>query len=120
MNKKIMIVDDDRDFTAELKEMLLLSDYDVIAINDSSMAVDEAIQTRPDIILLDIMMPEENGFQVAVKLKCFSPFKKIPLIAMTAYTKDKLLKQASAYGFDDCMRKPFSDIDLISKIEEYL
>lgn len=120
MNKKIMVVDDDVELLEELKESLMLSEYEVVAVNNPVEALDTAIRAKPDLILLDIKMPDESGLQLASKLKFFSAFKNVPIIAMTAYTKEKYLKNISAYGIQDCMKKPFTDLDLVSKIEEHL
>lgn len=120
MNKRIMIVDDDAELLEELKESLLLSDYEVVAVNNSVEALDTAIRTRPDLILLDIKMPDESGLQVACKLKYFSAFKNTPILAMTAYPKEKYMHHLKEYGIQDCIKKPFTDLDVISKIEEFL
>lgn len=120
MNKKIMIVDDDRLLLEELRDALLLSDYDVIPVDDPTMVVDEAIANRPDAILMDIRMPDESGFQVAGKLKFFSGLRNIPIIAMTAHFKKDYTPLMKAYGIKNLLRKPFDPVDMVSRLEDAL
>jgi CheY-like chemotaxis protein len=116
--KKILIVDDDREFAEELKELLFLSGYEAVVINDSKEAFDAAFTLKPDIILLDIKMDGMDGFQVLEKLKQFPETARIPVIAMTGYfTKEEHVRLISVCGMDVCLKKPFNALDLIARIE---
>ncbi len=115
--KKIMIVDDDREFLQELQETLQLNDYDVTAVEDATEAMDAALRVRPDLILLDLKMPLESGFQVACKLKYFSQLNNIPIIAMTGHFKDSYPPLLQTYRINGCIRKPFDTVEVVSKIE---
>jgi DNA-binding response OmpR family regulator len=117
MDKKILIVDDDKDFLEELRESLVLNEYDVVALNDPNEALDVATREKPDVIILDIKMPEESGFQVACKLKFFSGLSHIPIIAMTGHFKDEYIPLMNTYGIKHYIKKPFDCIDIISRIE---
>lgn len=120
MRNKIMVVDDDRQFLDELEESLALSDYEVVAVCDPKRAYDEAQRTRPDLILLDLKMPDESGFQVACKIKYFSTLCQVPILAMTGYFFNRSQNNMLAYGFKDFLVKPFDPIELVSKIEKAL
>lgn len=115
-----MIVDDDVALLQELEESLTLNDYEVVVVSDSRRVMDEFSRKNPDLILLDLKMPEESGFQVACKCKYFSQLKKIPIIAMSAHYQESYALALKNYGFQDYLRKPFDVIDVILKIERAL
>jgi CheY-like chemotaxis protein len=116
--KKIMIVDDNKDFLDELEETLSLSGYEVIAINDSRLAFDIASTTKPELIVLDLKMNGLNGFQVAERLKKSPQTADIPIMAMTGYfNKDLHYKLMATFGMETCIDKPFSPMELIVRIE---
>ena len=117
--KKIMIVDDDREFLEELTETLALSGYDTEAFSDGASALKMAHKIKPDVILLDLNMKEKSGFEVADELKYGSRTAHIPIIAMTAfYTGKEHALLMHMYGITTCLLKPFSPADLIAKIEQ--
>jgi DNA-binding response OmpR family regulator len=117
MDKKIMLIDDDKDFLEELKESLVLNDYEVVTVNEPSLTMETAAREKPDVIITDIKMPGESGFQLACKLKFFSSLSNIPIIAMTGYFKEEYIPFMKAYGIISYIKKPFDTIDIISKIE---
>ena len=120
--KKIMVVDDDPDQISTLKYVLENVDnkYEVIGVNDGTQCLkllnDKNI---PDLILLDIMMPEMNGWEVNNKLKENSSWKNIPVIFLTART-DRIAKNAGEFLGDDYIEKPFNKEDLMKRIENIL
>jgi len=119
--KRIMVVDDDKEFLEEIQETLALSGYDVKAVNDASEAFSTAIKTNPDLILLDLKMKGMTGFEVANKLRSYDNTMGIPIIAMsgffTAEEDDTLL---SFFEIRNYLRKPFNPLDIITKIESVL
>jgi DNA-binding response OmpR family regulator len=119
-NKKIMIVDDDKEFLDELKETLALSGYDLVAVNDADLVLDEAKKAKPAVILLDLKMPKKNGFQVADELRHFSELQQTPIIAMTAFFKEAYVPLMNICGIKKCLKKPFHPLDVITQIEEAL
>lgn len=119
-NKRIMVVDDDKEFLDELKETLMLSGYDLVAVNDSNRALDVAAQEKPDLILVDLKMPNKSGFQLADELKHLQEFTNVPIIAMTAFFKDEYSMLLNICGVRKCLRKPFTPLDVIHHIEEEL
>lgn len=120
MNKKIMIIDDDKDFLSELKETLALGGYDIVISNDSSSALDLAKSAKPDVLLIDLKMPYKSGFQLASELKLYSELEHIPVIAMTAFFKDGYVQLMNLCGIHKCLKKPFNPLDVIAQIEEEL
>jgi len=120
MNKKIMVVDDDKEFLEELRETLTLSGYDLVVVNDATMVLGLVSSVKPDVILLDLKMPLKSGFQVADELRHFSEVSHIPIIAMSAFLKDDYAALLNICGIKRCIRKPFHPLDVITQIEEVL
>ena len=116
--KKILIIDDDKDFLGELKELLSRSGYVVIDVNDSTEALTKARSEQPDVILLDLRMRQTSGFEIADGLKRFAETAKIPVIAMTGfYTMKEHSWLMNFCGIQKCLRKPFNPLDVITEIE---
>lgn len=119
--RKIMIIDNDKDFLDQLEELLNLSGYEMIAVNDAVIATDVALKARPEVILLDLKMPGKNGFQVAEELRHLPKMKDVPIIAMTAFLDpENCGRFIQEFGINSYLIKPFRPLDVITKIEELL
>ena len=121
MNKQIMVVDDDLSLTKTIKFILEDSkDYNVISANSGFECLQKLRNNEiPDLILLDIMMPEMNGWQVFEKIKENDDWKDIPIIILTARTDD-LAEEAGRILGNDYIEKPFEIEVLISRIDRIL
>lgn len=120
-SKKILIVDDDKEFMEELREVLVNTGYEVVAVADGIAASKAARVTRPDVILLDLRMKGMSGFEVADRLKGFSDTSGIPIIAMTGfYTLKEHAWLMNFSGIKRCLRKPFNPLDVIAEVENVL
>jgi CheY-like chemotaxis protein len=116
--KKIMIVDDDKVFLEELQELLDNAGYEVIGTEGRAPVAEIANSARPDLILLDLRMPEKSGFEVATELKQFNDTADIPIIAMTGfYTTEERSFLMNFCGIKKCLKKPLSPLDVIKEIE---
>ena len=119
--KRILIVDDDKEFLEELKETLVLTGYDVTGTSDGVSAVKAARTVKPDIIILDLRMHAMSGFEVADRLKAFPETSSIPVIAMTGYyTLKEHAWLMNFCGIKRCLNKPFSPLDIIAEVERVL
>src|SRR5438093_4728123 len=117
MNSKILIVDDDRK-TADLIRLYLERDgFLALIAHDGRLALDLARQKRPDLIVLDLMLPTVDGLDVCRILRAES---KVPIIMLTARTteEDKLL--GLDLGADDYVTKPFSPRELVARVRAVL
>lgn len=119
-NKKIMIVDDNKEFLDELGEVLSLSGYEIIPVFDSNKALETAIQVNPDLVVLDLMMPGKSGFVLADEITHTDSLLNVPIIAMSAYLQDQYCSVFNLCGIKRYLKKPFQPLNLISKIEEML
>ena len=120
--KKIMVVDDDPDQISTVKYVLesLNNKYEVIGANNGIQCLQLLKEKNlPDLILLDIMMPEMNGWEVLNRLKENSTWKDIPVIFLTART-DEVAKNAGGFLGDDYIEKPFNGKELIKRIDDVL
>jgi DNA-binding response OmpR family regulator len=105
--KKIMVVDDDKEATSLLESFLKREGYQVVAVNDSTIAVKEAEAHSPDLFLLDLMMPEIDGFKLCRLLRADDKFRRTPVIIITALSDDDSRAVAYGAGATDYITKPY-------------
>lgn len=118
--KRVFIVDDDKEFLDELNEVLVLSGYEMTAVNDAVAAAETARKVRPDVILLDIKMPGKSGFQIAAEMRSFAELQNIPILAMSAFLKEEYAGCMGVCGIKTCLQKPFQPLRVIAAIEDAL
>ena len=120
-SKRILIVDDDKEFLQEIRETLHLSGYQVDAVNKASCSVSFAAIRQPDLILLDLKMDGMTGFEVAKGLRQIPETAKIPIIVMSGYFSEQ--QDCTLFDFfqiKNCLQKPFNPLDVITRIENTL
>lgn len=117
MAEKVLVVDDEKNIVSILAFNLKKEGYEVITASDGRQAVETAFKEDPDLILLDIMMPELNGFEVCKKIR---EKMNTPIIMLTARAEelDKVL--GLELGADDYVTKPFSVRELIARVKANL
>ncbi len=113
---RILIVDDEPDILSLLALHLKLKHYEVFKSSSPIKAIEIANNEKPDLILLDVMMPEMDGFQVAMKLKENEDTKNIPIIFLTARTQTEDKIKGFKAGADDYLVKPFDFEELEIRI----
>jgi CheY-like chemotaxis protein len=94
----------------------------VVALQSSREAIEEIKREKPDLILLDIVMPDKDGYQVCEEIRCDDLLKHLPVIVFTAKPLEKTFidKAYEFYGATDYLSKPFDAKELFKKIEKYL
>lgn len=117
---KILIIDDEIQTTTLLEMLLSDRGYETISVNDSSLAVQVAKSTNPDLILLDLMMPEPDGFKVCRMLREDERFIFTPIIIITALDDTDSKIVAFGAGADDYIMKPYDVDDLANTIKRML
>ena len=117
---KIMVVDDDKEFTTLYKEFLTLVGFEAICENQSSKAMDLAISTKPDLFILDLMMPEPDGFKLCRMLRTNINFVRTPIIIVTALNNEDSRVVALGAGANDYLTKPFHIDELKLRIVSLL
>jgi CheY-like chemotaxis protein len=115
----ILVVDDEPGITELLSDLLEFHGHPVVIANDARSALDFLRLQRPELILVDLMMPSIDGLSLALTLRHDPRARGIPLIAMSA--SDSALALADRTGdFDAAINKPFENDRLISLVERYL
>jgi DNA-binding response OmpR family regulator len=117
---KILVVDDDKGATDLLEAILLATGHQAVVINDSSKAMETATQEKPNLILLDLMMPEPTGFQLCRMLRQNPDFRTVPIVIITALDNTDSRVVAIGAGANGFLRKPFHVSDLTDKIKDLL
>jgi adenylate cyclase len=118
--KRILIVDDELDLIDLVSARLELHGYDVATAADGEEGLEKARALRPDLILLDVMMPKMNGYQVCQMLKGDAQCKSIPVILLTARGQEKDRDLGKEVGADGYVIKPFEAQELMEQIETLL
>lgn len=118
--KKILFIEDEPDQIMMISLRLRKSGFYVVAARNGEEGLAKAVKNKPDLILLDIIMPDVDGFEVCRRLRHHPVTKKIPIIATTAAGVDDLERECLAVGANDCLRKPYDSEDLLTKIERML
>lgn len=117
---KILVVDDDKGATDLIEVILLSSGYEAIIVNDSSKAMAMATEIKPDLILLDLMMPEPTGFQLCRMMRADPNFRVTPIIIITALDNTDSRVVAIGAGANGFLRKPFHVRDLTQKVKDFI
>jgi DNA-binding response OmpR family regulator len=117
---KIMVVDDDEDFTALYKQSLEMAGFDTVVENQSSKAIEVAGSEKPDVFVLDLMMPAPDGFQLCRLLRADLNFRRTPIIIVTALTDLDSKLVAMGAGANGYLTKPFHINDLKERINTVL
>jgi DNA-binding response OmpR family regulator len=112
--KKILIVEDEPQIVLGLSDALIFEGFDVLSADTGKRGVALARQDKPDAIILDLMLPDENGFVVCEQLRGFDPF--VPIIMLTARSSEADKIRGLDAGADDYVTKPFSVGELIARV----
>lgn len=119
-SKKILVVDDEPDVVSLLKMRLQANQYDVVTGTNGDEGLKAVKEERPDLIILDVMMPPPNGFQVCRMLKDDPEYKQIPIILLTAKAADSDKFWGVESGADAYVTKPYNAEELLNKIKQLL
>jgi two-component system phosphate regulon response regulator PhoB len=115
--KKILVLDDERDVTELLDYKLRQQGYEVQVINDPLLIMGTAREFQPDLVILDIMMPEINGLQVCRMLRADAQMKTLPVIFLTARGETEDRVKGLETGADDYLAKPFDARELLLRVQ---
>jgi len=118
--KKILVIEDNKDILENIAEILELSNYDTVTALNGKTGVEQALKTKPDLILCDIMMPELDGYGVLHMVQQNPDLEQTPFIFLTAKTEQSEVRKGMSLGADDYITKPFDPTDLLNTIEKRL
>ncbi|MGY5875246.1 MAG: response regulator [Candidatus Thorarchaeota archaeon] len=118
--KTILVVDDEVVTTDLAKTFLERHGFNVVLAHDGEQALEVADKEEPDLILLDVMLPKKDGFEVCRTLKSQAKFKNIPILMFTAKGLSRDVEMGQEAGADEYIIKPFSGKALVATIRKHL
>jgi two-component system, cell cycle response regulator DivK len=120
MTKRILIVEDTEDNRQILRDLLTAAGYDLLEAVDGEKGVAMAKREKPDLILMDIQLPQIDGYEATRRIKADPALRHIPIIAVTSYALSGDEEKTRAAGCDAYIAKPFSPRQLLAKVRELL
>lgn len=120
MAQTILVAEDQEHIRSLIAYKLKNSGYSVITVADGVEALKKAQETRPDLILLDVMMPLMTGFEVLARLKQHEQLKSVPVLLVTAQSQEDEVVRGLELGADDYITKPFSPHELAARVRTVL
>jgi len=117
MAEVILVVDDDPDIARFVEVNLRSAGYDVVVAGDGEQALERAADLRPDLVLLDVMMPRIDGFEVAQRLRRSPATANASIIMLTAKALSADKVTGLQAGADDYIIKPFDPIELLARVK---
>ena len=118
--KKILLVDDADTILMMERMILAKGPYDLVMAKDGQEAVAKALAEKPDLILMDVVMPKMTGFEACKQLRQTEATKSIPIILVTTRGEAENVETGFATGCNDYITKPFNSLELLSKVKNHL
>jgi DNA-binding response OmpR family regulator len=118
--KKILIVDDELSILVPLQFLMEKEGYETKLAQSGKEAIEKIDQIRPDLILLDIMLPDLDGYEIYQMIRQRTEWESIRIIFLTAKNREADMAKGLAMGADAYITKPFSNIQLVTKIRELI
>lgn len=120
MTKRILVIEDQPDNRRILRDLLGSSGFEVIEAENGRIGVDRAMTDQPDLILMDIQMPEMDGYEATRRIKSETKTAGIPIVAVTSFALSGDEEKARGAGCDDYVAKPYSPRALLAKVVNLL
>jgi len=125
---KILVIDDDPDIHTLVKKILEPKYYDVVCAYNGDEGLRKVVEERPDLIILDVIMPGKNGFEVCRELKTdekYHFFSNIPVLMLTVYPEDRekmhlSMREGMMMEAEDYLQKPVDPQELVNRVEDLL
>jgi DNA-binding response OmpR family regulator len=120
VSKKVLIADDEQNIVISIEFLMKREGFSVSIARDGEEAWEKLQQEKPDLVLLDVMMPKRNGYEVCQALRADPAFAATKVLMLTAKGRDTEIAKGLAIGADAYMTKPFSTKELVSRARELL
>lgn len=120
MANKILVVDDEPNIVLSLEFLMKQAGFQVRTASDGEVALTAIAAERPDLMLLDVMMPRKNGYEVCQAVRANPDWKDIRIIMLTAKGREVEREKGLALGADDYITKPFSTQEVVERVRELL
>jgi two-component system alkaline phosphatase synthesis response regulator PhoP len=116
--RSVLIVDDEPNIVLSLQFLMKKAGFDVRTARDGEEALAEIARDAPDLVLLDVMMPKRDGFDVCQTVRANPAWQGIRIVLLTAKGRDVEREKGLALGADDYVTKPFSTRDVLARLEK--
>ncbi len=120
MPPSVLVVDDEPNIVLSLEFLLKQVGYDVRVARDGEQALDSIAQAKPGLVLLDVMMPKRDGYDVCQTIRANPDWADVRVIMLTAKGRDVEREKGLALGADEYITKPFSTRDVVEKVRQFL
>ncbi|MCG7897735.1 MAG: response regulator [Candidatus Thiodiazotropha weberae] len=120
MGGEILVVDDEPNIVLSLEFLMKKAGYNVTTANNGVDALNSIKQQRPDLVLLDVMMPQMDGYEVCQAVRGDPELSSVRIIMLTARGRDVERDKGMALGADDYVTKPFATQELVEKVKSLL
>jgi DNA-binding response OmpR family regulator len=120
MAKKVLIVDDEPNIVAALEYLLQRNGYEVRSASNGEQALREVEAFAPDLVLLDIMMPQQSGYDVCQRIRERTEWDRVRILMLSAKGREAEVSKGLSLGADLYITKPFSNAELVARIGELL
>ncbi|MDS4040418.1 MAG: response regulator [Candidatus Competibacter sp.] len=120
MANKILVVDDEPNIVLSLEFLMKQAGFQVRTASDGEAALAAIAAEPPDLVLLDVMMPRKNGYEVCQAIRANPDWQKIRIIMLTAKGREVEREKGLALGADDYITKPFSTQEVVERVRELL
>ena len=120
MSARVLIADDEPNIVISLEYLMKREGYEVLIARDGQEALDTILRERPQLVLLDVMMPHKTGFEVCQQVRATESVKDTPILMLTAKGRETDVVKGLALGANAYMTKPFSTRELADKVAALL
>jgi DNA-binding response OmpR family regulator len=120
MAQKILIADDEPNIVLSLEFLMKREGYDVQVAGNGDDALAQVAQFMPDLVLLDVMLPRRNGFEVCQQIRSNPQWRDMKVIMLTAKGRDTEMQKGLALGANAYITKPFATKELVARVKELL
>lgn len=117
---KILVVDDEPNIVLSLEFLMKQAGFQVRTASDGEAALAAVAAETPDLVLLDVMMPRKNGYEVCQAIRANPDWKAVRIIMLTAKGREVEREKGMALGADDYITKPFSTQEVVERVRELL
>jgi DNA-binding response OmpR family regulator len=116
----ILVADDEEDLRELVTYRLTRSGYQVIGAGDGLQALELAAERTPDLMVLDVMMPKLDGYELTRRVRAEAALRSIPVILLTARSQESDIDRGFEVGADDYLKKPFNPDELVARVRAVL
>jgi DNA-binding response OmpR family regulator len=120
MSKVILVVDDEPNILLSLEYLMQQAGYEVRSARDGDAALEAMQNGKPDLVLLDVMMPRRDGYEVCQAIRARPEWKGVKIIMLTAKGREVEREKGLSLGADDYVTKPFATQELVDKVRQIL